>query len=104
MATIGSFTKTDNGYTGTLTTLTLKATLTLEPLTTKRGEKSPDYRVLAGDSDIGAAWQRTSREGAAYLSVLLDDPSFPAAIFCSLIKTGVEKGYSLVWERPKARD
>jgi len=95
MATIGSFTKTDNGYTGTLT---------LEPITTKRGEKFPDYRVLAGASDIGAAWHRTSKEGAAYLSVLLDAPSFPAAIFCSLIKTGVEKGYSLVWERPKNRE
>ena len=103
MATIGTFTKNGNGYTGTLTTLALSASLSFEPVTTKKGDKSPDYRILKGESDIGAAWKKTSREGAEYLSVSIDDPSFPAPIQCSLLKT-VEHGHRLIWERPRARD
>jgi uncharacterized protein (DUF736 family) len=102
MAIIGNFTKQDNGgYGGTIETLTLQAHVTFEPLS-KRGEKSPDYRVTSGSADIGAAWERTS-EGASYLSVRLDDPSFPAPLNCRLTKTGAEHGYSLIWERDRKR-
>jgi uncharacterized protein (DUF736 family) len=104
MATIGIFTKNGDGYVGRLTTLTLSASLAFEPVTSKKGEKSPDYRILSGESDFGAAWKKTSREGAEYLSVSFDDPAFPAPIQCSLIKSGIEHGYRLVWERPRARD
>lgn len=48
MAIIGIFTKQENGgYNGTIETLTLKAQATFE-LLTKRGEKSPDFRITSG--------------------------------------------------------
>jgi uncharacterized protein (DUF736 family) len=103
MAIIGIFTKQENGsYVGTIETLTFKTQATFEPLT-KRGEKSPDYRITSGLTDIGAAWTRSGDEGQTSLSVRLDDPSFAAPINCRLVKTGAERSYSLIWERDRKR-
>ena len=96
MAIIGNFTKQDANFTGTLATLTVKAKVTIAAVE-KNGEKAPDFRVYAGTAEIGAAWSQTSKEGRPYLSVKLDDPSFPAPILSRLIET--DKGYSLVWTR-----
>jgi uncharacterized protein (DUF736 family) len=107
MATIGEFKKDGNGYAGSIETLTLKAKITFEPAN-KKSDKAPDFRVFhIGDdftSEIGAAWKKTSKEGAEYLSVSLDDPSFAEKISCRLVKTGAELGHSLFWERQRARD
>jgi uncharacterized protein (DUF736 family) len=100
MAIIGHFTKQENGgYTGSIETLTFTTRATFEQLA-KRGEKSPDYQITFGLSEIGAAWQRTSGD-SSYLFVHLDDPSFATPIKCRLIKTGAEHGYSLIWERDR---
>jgi uncharacterized protein (DUF736 family) len=105
MATIGIFTAKDNGYEGAIETLTLKAKLSIEPAK-KNGPSQPDYRVFhvtdSFKSDIGAAWKKTSQAfGAEYLSLSIDDPSFPAKISCRLVKTGSEKGHTLYWDRPR---
>ncbi len=96
MATIGTFTKQDGSFTGSLTTLTVKAKVTISPIE-KSGDKAPDFRVYAGNAEIGAAWSATSKEGKAYLSVKLDDPSFTKPILARLV--GMDKGYALVWTR-----
>ena len=96
MAIIGTFTKDDTGYQGSLATLTLKAKLTITPVE-KSGEKAPDFRVYAGATEVGAAWSSTSKDKKPYLSVKLDDPSFSAPILARLIET--EKGLALVWNR-----
>lgn len=97
MATIGSFTASADGYTGSIKTLTLNVkTAVLRP-NEKNDEKAPDYRIFAGQTEFGAAWKKTSREDRAYLSVKLDDPSFPAPIYASLVE--VEGGHSLIWSR-----
>jgi len=102
MAIIGIFTKQENGgYTGTIQTLTFSARVTFEPAT-KRGDKSPDYRITCGLADYGAAWKNTS-ENSEYLSVHLDDPSFAAPLSCRLVKTGTEQVHSLIWERSRKR-
>jgi len=107
MATIGTFTKDGAGYAGTIETLTLKAKITFEPQE-KRTDKAPDYRVfhLTGNlsSEIGAAWKKTSKNGAEYLSVSIDDPSFAEPINCRLVKTGSEQGHTLFWDRQRPRD
>lgn len=79
MATIGTFTKTANGdITGTVKTLTLNVKAKFVP-TEGDSERGPDYRIFAGTTEFGAAWKKTAREtGRDYLSVKLDDPSFPA--------------------------
>jgi uncharacterized protein (DUF736 family) len=107
MATIGTFKKDGAGYAGSIRTLTLNAKITFEPAD-KKSDKAPDYRIFQISdgfaSEIGAAWKKTSQEGAEYLSVSIDDPSFAEKINCRLVKTGSEQGHSLFWERQRARD
>ena len=99
MATIGTFTKNESGYAGAVRTLTVNAKIRFAPAE-KEKDNAPDYRVLAGTAEIGAAWKKTSEAGREYLSVKLDDPSFPAAIYASLDETeGNKESFSLIWSR-----
>jgi uncharacterized protein (DUF736 family) len=103
MAIIGTFKATENGYEGTLETLTLKANISLEALK-KNNDSQPDFRVYhvteQFKSDIGAAWKKKTDEGAEYLSVNIDDISFASKAYCRLVKTGAERGHTLFWDRP----
>ena len=49
MATIGTFTAADNGYTGSVKTLTLNVKAKFVP-TEKENDKAPDYRILAASN------------------------------------------------------
>jgi uncharacterized protein (DUF736 family) len=99
---IGHFQTTDDGYTGVIKTLTFTTEAVFEPAE-RKSEQSPDYRVTNGETEIGAAWKKTSRASTEYLSVQLDGPALPTAIECALFKTGTESGHTLVWERPRKR-
>ncbi len=47
------------------------------------------------------AWQKTARDTERdYLSVKLDDPSFPAPIYATLIEVEGQEGLQLIWSRP----
>jgi uncharacterized protein (DUF736 family) len=98
MATIGTFTKSDNGFSGQIKTVTLNVKAKLAPAE-KDNEKAPDYRIFAGQTELGAAWKKTSNAGREYLSVKLDDPTFPAPIFASLVAVEGGDGYVLIWSR-----
>ncbi len=108
MAIIGKFTKDGEGFTGSIETLTLKATIRITPVERKNSDNQPDYRVehVTSDftSDIGAAWRKKNDKGSQWLSLSIDDPSFPGKLNCNLFKTGIEHGYELVWERARPRD
>ena len=100
MATIGTFTQAGNGsFSGTIKTLTLNAKATLRPIDKESG-KAPDFRVVVGTVECGAGWKKTSRENRDYISVKLDDPSFPAAIYATLVEVEGEEGLQLIWSRP----
>ena len=100
MANIGTFTTDKDGFAGTLRTLTLNVKVKLVPNDKGDNEKAPDFRVQAAGHDIGAAWNKTSEAGRDYLSVTLDDPSFPAPVYARLI--GGEGGtHDLIWSRSK---
>jgi uncharacterized protein (DUF736 family) len=107
MATIGTFTKDGDEFSGTLETLTMRANITISP-SAKKSDNAPDYRVFQQTEDftseIGAAWKKSAKDGSEYLSVSIDDPSFADKINCRLIKTGCERGYTLYWERQRPRD
>jgi uncharacterized protein (DUF736 family) len=96
MATIGSFTKTENVFTGEVRTPMLNVKARITP-SGKSSENAPDFRIV----DFGAAWKKTSSAGREYLSVKLDDPRFPAPIYASLVKVKVEgeEGFLLIWSR-----
>ena len=86
MAQIGTFTTNDTGqFTGTIKTLTLNVKAIIRSAA-KDNDKAPDFRVFAGTVEFGAAWKKTSREDRDYLSLKLDDPSFPAPIYATLIE------------------
>jgi uncharacterized protein (DUF736 family) len=103
MAQIGTFTLGEDGvFTGTIRTLAFNVKARLIPAEASQNEKAPNLRVLVGNVEIGAAWQRTSKENAAYHSVKLDDPSFPAPIFASLVAVEGGDGYALIWSRRSA--
>ena len=97
MATIGTFTKAESGFTGSIQTLGLKASKVAITPVEKTGDTAPDYRVKAGSVEIGAAWDRTAKSGNAYISVKLDDPSFAAPIYANLVNH--DKGHVLIWSR-----
>ena len=100
MATIGTFTRNETGaFVGTVKTLTLNVKARLVP-TEGDNERGPAYRIVAAATEFGAAWKKTSREtGREYLSVKLDDPSFPAPIYASLVADEEGGGHSLIWSR-----
>ena len=62
MANIGTFTKTENGFSGTIRTLALSVKANIVPDEHKASEAAPDYRVFSGTVELGAGWKR---QGAA---------------------------------------
>ena len=102
MATIGTFTSTANGFTGTIKTLNLNVKARFERVENP-SDKGPHFRIFSGAVELGAAWQKHSEQsGRDYLSVKLDDPSFPATIYASLVDA--DEGYSLIWSRSRKAD
>ena len=102
MATIGTFMKSGDSFTGAVKTLSISAKTTIKPAD-KASDKAPDYRIFANQVEFGAAWKKTSGEGREYLSVKLDDPSFPAPIYATLIEGEEAGNFNLIWSRRKRR-
>ncbi len=97
---IGTFTKTENGFTGTVKTLSLNVKTVKFVPAEGDSERGPDFRIFAGATDFGAAWKKTARETQReYLSVKLDDPSFPAPIYASLVEAEDGASHNLIWSR-----
>ncbi|AFN78149.1 hypothetical protein PSJM300_10415 [Stutzerimonas stutzeri DSM 10701] len=102
MANIGSFTTLDDGFTGTLRTLTLQKTKVAIVPNDKSSPNAPDYRILTADGyEIGAAWKKLSQAERPYLSVSLDDPAFQATVYARLVEND-DGTHTLLWSRSKA--
>lgn len=100
MAQIGTFTRNDDGtFTGTIRTLNINTKATIKPVATKDSERSPDFRVAANGVELGAGWSKAAKDsGAEYLSVKLDDPSFTAPVYATLVQ-GDNAEHKLIWSR-----
>ncbi len=95
----GHYTKQGDDFIGSVKTLTLNVKARFSPAEAET-DKAPAYRITAGATEFGAAWKKTAKEtGREYLSVKLDDPSFPAPIYASLIQIEGEESLSLIWSR-----
>jgi uncharacterized protein (DUF736 family) len=105
MATIGTFKKSGNTYTGTIITLAVQAkNVRLVPDENRQNDNAPSHRVLVGQAEIGAAWTKRSNEGRDYLGLKLDDPSFTAPIYANLFDDEDSETFSLIWSRPNKRN
>lgn len=103
MATIGTFAKFEDGsIQGDIKTLTLDVKAAHFRLAEKDNDRAPDFRIFAGQTEFGAAWKKVSRDSRDYLSVKLDDPSFVAPIYASLVDA--DEGYALIWSRSRVAD
>ena len=86
-----------DGHTGSIKTLTLNVKSAVFRPNEKSDERAPDYRILAGQTEFGAAWKKTGLQDREYLSVKPDDPSFPTPIYASLVE--VDGKHNLIWSR-----
>ncbi len=100
MANIGTFTTQNDGFTGTVRTLTLNVKVKFVPNDKESTTNAPDYRIVAGNFEIGAAWKKVSKADRPYLSATLDDPSFPATIYARLVESE-DGAHNLIWSRSK---
>ena len=104
MANIGSFTKSGESYKGEIVTMSVQTkNVRIVPEEASENENAPTHRVFVGRAEIGAAWTKTSKEDRAYLSVKLDDPSFPAPIYAKLFDDEQGDTATLIWSRPNGR-
>jgi uncharacterized protein (DUF736 family) len=75
MSKIGTFTKQDDGFNGTLRTLSTSSARSFRsPGTTAAAPTTASSR---GAVEIGTAWIRHSKANKEYLSVKIDDPIAP---------------------------
>jgi len=104
MAIIGHFALSkDGGWEGTIQTLSVNTKVRLVPNDNQAGDKAPAFRVFAGKSEIGAAWNARSQgdNPRDYLSVKLDDPIFADSIQAALFETEGGQQAALVWNRQR---
>jgi len=87
MPAIGYVTRQEDGsFKGQLRTLTIHADIEIMKNRTKNTESQPDYRVVTSGVEIGAGWQRASRDsGASCVSLSLAAPEFgPRKLYANL--------------------
>ena len=105
MPVIGTFSAVKDGYAGTIRTLTLNIKVQLIANDRREADGAPDFRIMAGAAEIGAAWRRPRRSSdETYLSIRLDDPALPHPIFGALIEDTANATARLIWRRDRKDD
>lgn len=102
MPAIGYVQRLENGsFKGVLKTLAVRAEIEIIPNRSKTGEQ-PDYRVLAGGSELGGGWIRTGEvSGREYIRIAMAAPELGArTIYANLGRAAGqddEDNYALIW-------
>jgi uncharacterized protein (DUF736 family) len=105
MPVIGTFSVVKDGYAGTIRTLTLTAKVSILANDRKEGSGAPDFRIMAGAAEIGAAWRKTKQNSEeTYLRVKLDDPTLPQPIWGALLEVTEDGVARLLWRRDRKED
>ena len=100
MTVIGTFKKTEDGYTGSIRTMTINVKAAFVANDKHGNDKAPDFRIVAGDRELGAAWKAKARsnDGQEFLRVEIDDPAFAAPVRAALFANDGDMS-ALVWNR-----
>ena len=100
MTVIGTFKKTDDGYAGSIRTMTINVKVSFIANDKNGNDKAPDFKIIAGDRELGAAWKAKARgdDGQEFLRVEIDDPAFAAPLRAALFANGGNTS-ALVWNR-----
>ena len=102
MPVIGTFAATRDGYTGRIRTLTINSRVRIIVNDRKGKDGAPDYKIMASEANIGAAWTIVKPgSDKSYLRVRLDDPALPKPIWATLIERSSDGTNLLVWRRQK---
>lgn len=103
MSSIGQVTRQANGsFKGHLKTLAFRAPVSIVPNVDKKSADQPDYRVIAGNVEIGAGWKkRAESSGQEYVSLSLSDPSFgPQKLYANLGRAAGQDDddvFAIIW-------
>lgn len=112
MSTIGTLHRKRDGFEGQLSTMQFAASVVLLPNRRKQGENDPDFEVFAINPNgelirVGAAWKKAmkapGREGNEFLSITLDDPSFPAPLNVAAFESEEPDRFNISWRRRQSR-
>lgn len=111
MTTIGTLTKRVDGpeevLSGAIETLQMQLEIILRPTGAVDDGPHPSYTAYAkapsgGFAEVGAGWCKTlkspDRFGEVFISLTLDDPSFPHPLNVAAFKDG-EDSYRITWRR-----
>lgn len=63
-------------YQGEIKTISIQCPITFEPRRNKTSDKQPDYTVVSGRVEVGAAWKKTSQSDTEYVSLYIAAPEF----------------------------
>lgn len=102
MPAIGHMTKQADGtYQGQLATLSIRQNIHFVKKK-KASENQPDFIVLAGDIEIGAAWiKKSMSSGKEYVSLSLAAPEFgPRTLYANLGRSAGSKDeneFAIIW-------
>ena len=101
MATVGTFTKNENGagFTGAVKTLTSTSRPSSSPPRAKASAALTSASSQGPPSSARPGRRPPARRKREYLSVKLDDPSFPAPIYASLVEGEDGEAHNLIWSR-----
>ena len=100
MPVIGTFSAVKDGYAGAIRTLMVNTKVRIVANDRKETEGAPDFRIMAGSVEIGAAWRKTKQgTDESYLRVRLDDPAWPQPVWGALLEATEDGVVRLVWRR-----
>jgi uncharacterized protein (DUF736 family) len=100
MPVIGTFSAVKDGYAGAIRTLTVNTKVRIVANDRKETEGAPDFRIMVGSVEIGAAWRKTKQgTDESYLRVRLDDPGWPQPVWGALLEATEDGVVRLVWRR-----
>ena len=103
MPSIGTVTRTGTGsFKGQLKTLSIRTDIEIVANASKANDVQPDYRVIAGDVEIGAGWNRHSESsGRDYVSLSFAAPEFgPRRLHANLGRVPVSNDrdqFAIIW-------